>query len=178
MPQPLPEDRPGSAVFSCLAEELVAAGITFCFQATGQSMFPTIRNGEVLHVEPLGEGKLRCGDIILFRAKGEFKAHRIIQIKREAFVARGDASLQADGEVDRRQIIGRVVAKECGVTGRLVQVSGMVAGVEFRLRRIRALVGRVFRRRSLKVFRPDVSASRELNPDPCTCTQRRSGPRR
>lgn len=154
MLQPLPEDRPRSAVFSSLAEDLAAAGITFRFQAMGQSMFPTIRNGEVVHVEPLGEGKLRCGDIVLFLRKGEFKAHRIIRIQRDAFATRGDASLQPDGEVDRQQIIGRVVAKECGEKGRLVRLSGIVAGLEFRLRRMRAFVGRLVRRRHLDFSRP------------------------
>lgn len=158
MLQPSPEDRPWSAVFSCLAEDLAAASITFRFQATGQSMFPTIRNGEVVHVEPLGGRKLRCGDVVLFRSKSEFKAHRIIRIKCGAFITRGDASLQVDGEVSRDQILGRVVAKEDGKTGKMVGLSGVVARVEFRFRRARARLGRLLPRKTHGVPGSIVSA--------------------
>lgn len=142
-----PEDRPSSASFSFLAQELSAAGLSFRFQAVGQSMYPTIRNGEVLHVEPIGNSKLKRGDIILFRRGDGLKAHRIVKIGGEVFVTRGDSSLQADSEVGREEILGRVVAKECGISGKLVPLVGIVPRGQFRMRKLRGRIGQLIGRR-------------------------------
>lgn len=103
-------------------------------------MLPVIEDGQVLHVEPVGRGRLKSGDIVLFRRDGEFKAHRILQKKGEFFVTRGDAAMNIDGEVARAQIVGRVVAKECQRSGRLVALAGAAARVRFFLAEARRRV--------------------------------------
>lgn len=153
----LPEDRTGSAAFSSVAQALASAGISFRFQAVGQSMYPTILTGEMLHVEPLRGRRLKSGDIVLFRRNGGFKAHRIIQVHGDRFITRGDASLDSDATVRRLQIMGRVVAKECRRTGRLVSLAGLAARAGFRLRRIRSRMRRTWSRQgaakaSLRTF--------------------------
>lgn len=145
--QLLREDRPASAIFSSLTQELSVARISFRFQAVGQSMYPAIRSGEMLHVEPLDNCKLRCGDIVLFHRSDGLKAHRIVKISGEAFVTRGDSSLHADGEVSREQIVGRVIAKECGTSGKLVSLVGMLPRGRFLVRKLRGRIGRSIRRR-------------------------------
>ena len=139
----LREDRSASAIFSLLAEELSAAGITFRFQAVGQSMYPTICNGEMLYVEPLGGSKLACGDIVLFRRTDGLKAHRIVKIRGAAYATRGDSSLQDDGEVRRDQILGRVIGKEGGNIGKPISLAGLLPRTRFRIRRLRSKIGRL-----------------------------------
>jgi len=146
MPQS-PKDRLSSATFSSLAQELSASGISFRFRAVGQSMYPTICNGEILHVEPIGNEKLVCGDIVLFHRCDGLKAHRIVKIRGEAFVTRGDSSLQVDGEVGREQIVGRVVAKEGADRAKLVPLVGLGARMRFRMRKLRGLIGLLIRRK-------------------------------
>ena len=143
-----PEERPQSSAFSDVAQALASAGISFRFKAVGQSMYPTILSGEMLHVEPISEHKLGRGDIVLFRSNGKFRAHRIVHAKRDKFITRGDASLQDDGVVRRAEVLGLVVAKESRETGKLVSLAGLAARTDFRFRCIRARVGRALRRQA------------------------------
>ena len=142
----LPADRPQTVAFSQIAQSLTIAGIPFRFVAMGQSMYPTILNGEMLHVEPIGRQRLKSGDILLFRSNGAFKAHRVVRVEDDRFVTRGDASPQEDGVIDSAQILGWVVAKECRKTGRIVSLTGLIARLDFRLRRVRSRVGLMIRR--------------------------------
>src|SRR5579859_2016468 len=91
------EDRPDSAMFRGLAGELLARGRAIRFQARGQSMWPVIEDGEVLHIECADPRQLKRGDVVLFKQEGEFKAHRIIRKQGRRFITRGDAAMDMDG---------------------------------------------------------------------------------
>lgn len=112
-----------SALFLEIANETLATAGVFRFRASGRSMLPEIQDGEMLHVEPV-PSRLKTGEIVLFNKDGKLKAHRIVGKRREGFIARGDAGFEADGLVRRDEIIGKVVAKECRRTGRVVALSG------------------------------------------------------
>lgn len=77
-------------------------------------MWPTIRDGEVVRIQPVGAGRLRKGDILLVKARGGFRVHRLVlaDCDRDRFVTRGDNSPENDAEVRGRQILGVAVAKE------------------------------------------------------------------
>ena len=138
------EQRQQTAAFSLLARDLIARGKGFRFCARGRSMWPTIQDGDMLHVEPIRKAPRR-GDIILFFREGEFKAHRIIRRPYNNFVTRGDAGMEIDGVVRRQEIVGRVVAKECPSTGQLTRFN---AGRERAV-----LFGRRLRGKVLQVLR-------------------------
>src|SRR5690242_20501702 len=104
------EPRQHTAVFGLLARELIANGKGFRFCARGQSMWPTIQDGDILHVEPIRKSP-RIADIVLFVKDGEFKAHRIVGRRGRYFVTRGDTGMEIDGIVRREEIVGRVVSK-------------------------------------------------------------------
>src|SRR5450755_2482917 len=133
------EQRPASQAFGELADELLAAGAGFRFQAKGRSMWPQIDDGEVLHVQQANAGRLKVGDIVLFRRgeSREFKAHRIIRKQKDQFTTRGDASSEADGAIRGTQIVGKIIAKECGRSGRTVVLAGLRARCSFRVREMR-----------------------------------------
>ena len=82
-------------------------------------MVPTIADGDILIVDPL-TSLPSIGDIVLFSRGGEFKAHRIISKRSQGFITRGDAGDEPDGMVQEEDLIGRVVAKQCQISGRLV----------------------------------------------------------
>jgi signal peptidase I len=129
-------DRADSAIFSLLAAELLAGGISFRFQAKGRSMIPTIADGDVLHVESVNPRGLKLGDIALSQQGAEFKAHRIIGKRGDLFIIRGDAGVAID-VISPEQIVGKVIAKECRDSGRVTSISGPKARAEFFWRALR-----------------------------------------
>jgi len=96
-----------------------------------RSMLPGIRDGEILHVQRAGAATIRVGDIVLFKDGEHFKAHRVISKSKDVFVARGDAGLERDNGIRAEQIVGKIVAKECMQTGRVVALDGLVPRIKF-----------------------------------------------
>jgi signal peptidase I len=131
------EDRPASRIFGQLADDMASSGLGFRFQAKGRSMLPTIQDGEILHVWPVDPASIRVGEIVLFRDRDGFKAHRMIRKKQGQFVTRGDSSVDVDDEVRREQIVGKVMAKECAATGRTISLDGVRARLRFFAREAR-----------------------------------------
>ncbi len=75
-------------------------------------MYPSIREGEVITVEPVQASDVKPADIVLYRSERGLIAHRVVEIaSRDArvFRLRGDASLSCDQPVEAEQILGRVV---------------------------------------------------------------------
>src|SRR6266567_4017380 len=118
------EDRTQSQAFGAIADELVAAGLSFRFQARGRSMLPTIRDEEILHVQPVDMTTIKRADIVLFKDGAGFKAHRVVRRQGGVFLTRGDAGLQPDNAIRGSQIMGKIIAKECTETGRMMALDG------------------------------------------------------
>ena len=103
--------------FKDLAIEILQDGNILRFQAMGDSMRPFIRHGDLLEVEPLGEGVIKPGDVVLCNlGNGLLVAHRIIKIRKhtgqESLMLQGDGRLKPDGWVPKKNALGRVVALE------------------------------------------------------------------
>ena len=92
--------------------DLLDRGIGVRFRATGDSMHPSIRWGEHLHVTPVDHGSLREGDVILARAHRGLTAHRIVRVGHAGIVTRGDNCLHPDPILHPHTIIGRVAHLE------------------------------------------------------------------
>ena len=140
------EDRADSVAFRQFADELLASGIAFRFQARGRSMFPAIKDGEILQVEPVSVAGLKRGDIVLFRKGTEFKAHRIIRRSAGMFITRGDTGITEDAEVNADDVLGKVVAKECSETGKLILLAGAGPRFRFVVRELRRSLAEALRR--------------------------------
>jgi signal peptidase I len=103
--------------FETLADEILAENNQIRFSVKGFSMYPTIRNGDVIEVHRNHLNSLKNGDIILSRHNdGLLRAHRIIKVQRvnsiTQITTRGDSQIKPDGAVTLKQIIGQVVAVE------------------------------------------------------------------
>jgi hypothetical protein len=112
--------------FADLASFHLDAGQTVRFQASGQSMWPFIRDGDVVTVAPLGSAEARLGELIFYRAPGGgLRLHRLIRKRRDGlvFLPKGDAARWLnEGWLDGTQILGRVTAVErCG---RMIPIGG------------------------------------------------------
>jgi len=103
--------------FEELAVHLLGSGRTLRFRARGSSMYPLVRDGDILNVRPTGNRPVAVGDIVLYRSSQRgIVVHRVVGIHREGEKAtlriKGDAAGPADPRVPESQILGRVVGIE------------------------------------------------------------------
>jgi signal peptidase len=108
-----------SAAFAELTSDLLTAGKAVRFRAGGGSMWPLIRDGDVLLVQPVDAGAVRVGDTVLFHCStGRVLAHRVIRVRTTGtdrrFTVQGDARPRPDGQIGEEQVYGRVVSVERG----------------------------------------------------------------
>jgi signal peptidase I len=108
-----------STAFAELSTEILRSGKSLRFQARGGSMWPLVRDGDVVLVAPLDARSVRTGDLVLFRAgPGNVVIHRVIRVEvsqgRRRFTVQGDAVLLPDGVIPEAQVCGRVAAIDRG----------------------------------------------------------------
>ena len=99
--------------FVTLLRAVLEKGVAFRFQATGFSMSPFIRNGDVLTVSPLS-GRPRLGDVVAFvkQETGGLAIHRVVATSAEGCLIKGDNSSRDDGYVPEANILGRIAKVE------------------------------------------------------------------
>src|SRR6266481_8117254 len=106
-----------SELFIDLSTELLKLGHRVRFRPRGSSMHPTIKDSEVVAVEPVEPVEIARLDIILYLTVRGPIAHRVVRIEKRgenaaSFITRGDASTSCDEPVEADQVIGRVVSVE------------------------------------------------------------------
>jgi signal peptidase I len=101
-------------LFGAMSTAVLRRGYGIRFRATGQSMQPTIEDGDMITVAPVAPADIRRGDILLYQSERSVKAHRVVGInqpeRRPEYVLRGDASDTCDDPVEATQVLGRVVS--------------------------------------------------------------------
>ena len=119
--------------FEQVCNELLREEHRIKFNAPGDSMYPTICNGDLITVEPIKPSNVIVGDIILYRHKSGVTVHRVMHILKRSekysrstpkgpqgrsssetlqFSFRGDAAIVLDNPVGADQILGKVVSVE------------------------------------------------------------------
>jgi len=95
-------------------EALLDDELTLEIKMQGYSMFPALRNGDTSHIEKCLPDKVKRGDILVFKHRGKFIAHRLINIKKENgelfFVAKGDNNLHYDPLFNEKELVGKVIS--------------------------------------------------------------------
>jgi signal peptidase I len=109
--------EPGQLCFLEIVEGILRDGHSVRFRASGWSMHPTIRNGEIITVAPLGQLPIQTGEIVLYRRDRATIAHRVVRVQSTAdgsseLIVRGDAADCCDRPTPIGQVIGRVLAVE------------------------------------------------------------------
>ena len=108
---------PSPDVFTYLCQEGLRSGKAVRLLATGDSMVPIIRQGDMLLITPLAGGAIRVGDVVFFADKhGRMVLHRVIRIRQHEsghrFLLQADNSIQADGWISLEAIYGRLASFE------------------------------------------------------------------
>ncbi len=125
-----------SEIFGAVIEQALTSGTVVRFRAEGDSMYPTIRDGETIVVAAVSPPAGVRGDILLCRHGSRVLAHRVVDMTgcgtERFFVLRGDAKASCDAPVDGRAVVGTVVGVVRG--GRVVPLGGRVARIRCALR--------------------------------------------
>lgn len=85
---------------------VLEAGHEARFVARGDSMHPTIRDGEAVRIERCAS--VRVGEIALARMERGLTAHRVIRVDGRRITTRGDNAPRPDAPFDANELIGRV----------------------------------------------------------------------
>lgn len=107
--------------FAELMEAVLERNVPFRFTASGSSMSPLIRDGDILTISPVSL-RLRRGDVVPFinPSSNQLMVHRILDVSREGYLIKGDNNSIPDGRIPASRIIGQVVRVEQG--GRQVRL--------------------------------------------------------
>lgn len=103
--------------FTPVCIDLLRAGQSVRFTATGASMAPVIRDGDVLTVAPVPASELRQDDVVLYLTPRGLTAHRVVRLLSAApaaFEACGDAPGSPLEQVPAAAVLGRVTRVERG----------------------------------------------------------------
>lgn len=140
-------ERPGISALDELVPDLLARGHRARFLASGDSMHPTIREGDVIEVEPLDEAdRIATEQILLVAATRGLTVHRLVErLDDGRYVTRGDNATGDDEPVGRDRILGRITCRERG--GRTSRMTGLWPVARQRLVLVAARVVRALRRR-------------------------------
>ena len=112
------------AGFDSLLQEILTRGNSIRCKASGISMYPFIRNGDVLLIEPNGTADYNIGDVILFlHDNGTYVTHRLIRKDGSStLITKGDNTRCYDSPVHMEQVLGRVIQIEHG--GKRLKLTG------------------------------------------------------
>jgi signal peptidase I len=142
-----------SAYFASVVGDALARGMVVRFRAEGESMCPTIRDGDRITVAPVTADAVVPGDVLLCRHGHRVLAHRLVAVTREgddrSFHLRGDAKRGPDAPVHAPDIVGRVISvarrtreiRLCGRWARLRRAARIAASRAKALLRYQPVVG-------------------------------------
>ena len=137
-------------------EELLREGIPVGFKPQGNSMHPTIVQGrDSVIVEPLGDRKLKRGDVALFRRPDDAKVlpgsliiHRVHRVKTDGIYMVGDNEKMVEGPLPPEQFLG--IMTELIRNGKHIPVKNLRYRIITRLwlflRPVRFIIVKPFRR--------------------------------
>lgn len=100
----------GKALFELL-NAVLNKGLPFRFRARGLSMFPFIRDGDVITVSPLNCSLPSIGDVVAFNRPYDDRVvvHRVVgRSIRGYLIIKGDNVAEADGKIPIGRVVGRV----------------------------------------------------------------------
>lgn len=100
-----------------ISQSLLSEGKTIRIKAHGYSMYPCIKPGSLILIEPVSnKGLPRQGEIIAIRRENGLVVHRLTKIVRKNgilyYLARGDSNAFIDDPVTIDKIIGRIIKAE------------------------------------------------------------------
>ena len=111
-------NRPNNqAIVKDVGLTLLSEGKTIRIKAHGYSMYPCIKPGSLILIEPLNvRGLPSEGEIIAIKGENGLVVHRLYKIINKSgsvsYIARGDSNAYADNPLKIDKIAGRIVRAE------------------------------------------------------------------
>ena len=143
-----------SDIFGAVIDEALSNGTVVRFRAEGESMYPTIRDGELITVAAVSTREVVRGDVLLCRHGIRVLAHRVVGVTpcgtARFFELRGDAKASCDAPVGADAVVGRVVGVRRN--GRVIPLFGRAARLRHKARAA-AAGAKAFIRRGLSQAR-------------------------
>jgi hypothetical protein len=94
--------------FAALTAELLEGHDGLRFRARGRSMFPSIKDGDIIVIEKTDASRLRSGDVVMLRtADDSLLVHRVIRTGSPLLTC-GDGVVRPDPPCEPDLVIGRV----------------------------------------------------------------------
>ena len=94
---------------------LLSEGKTLRVKATGYSMYPAIKPGSFIYIDPCNE-QVKAGDIIAWKCEKGIVVHRLLWVagedKEKIFITRGDSLMTEDAPVAKELYAGKVIKIE------------------------------------------------------------------
>jgi signal peptidase I len=123
---------------------LLSEGKTIRIKAHGYSMYPCIKPGSLILIEPLSvKGMPVPGEIVAIRRESGLIVHRIARIINKnnitLYVARGDSNAYADNPIRIDKIAGRIVGAETTGENQVLADIRINTSPNFFLNRIRVI---------------------------------------
>jgi signal peptidase I len=104
-----------NAGFAELMATVLQKGAPFRFKASGGSMSPFIRDGDVISIASLDQKGPRVGDVVAFTHpdKEHLFVHRVVGKHQSTFLIQGDnPACSPDGLIPAGDLIGKVIKVE------------------------------------------------------------------
>lgn len=76
---------------------------------TSGSMWPALKEGGLVFIQSVKKEDVGVGDIIVYRNEKGFTIHRVIELREDNLITKGDANFQKDSPVKYEDIIGRAL---------------------------------------------------------------------
>lgn len=100
-----------------VASGLLEEGKTIRVEASGYSMYPAIKPGNIIYIEAISEPeKFEVGDILAWQRESDMVVHRLVHRYRHDdacyYITRGDSAISSDKPVSLDDVAGKVVLIE------------------------------------------------------------------
>ena len=81
-----------------LRKQLIENNHSVKIVASGYSMFPFMRNGDIQTISPVPIEEIQIGDVAVFEHNNDWISHRVVDIRKRnsetTLILRGDTSMQ------------------------------------------------------------------------------------
>jgi signal peptidase len=77
---------------------------------TSGSMWPALKRGDLILIKGVGgKEEIEIGDIVVYKNPQGFTIHRVIQMREDTFITKGDANNVQDNPVRYEELVGKPV---------------------------------------------------------------------
>ncbi|MCK4745151.1 signal peptidase I [Candidatus Parcubacteria bacterium] len=77
---------------------------------TSSSMWPALKKGDLILIKGTsGKNDIEIGDIVVYANEKGFTIHRVIELKEDTFITKGDANNIKDKPIEYDKLIGKTL---------------------------------------------------------------------